>query len=642
MKVLKLINHIVLLIWVVLLLIPAGVFAGGSMEESSSGSVQFQAVRGIISRPEDVITSSFISAIDYNYPEPEGDLGIYLYSGNKQILSSAGQQVFVAGIQGARLAMTDLPPMNLCFVIDNSGSMGGEAKMEWVWDSFDIFIDTVRDTDFVSVVRFDDKGEVMFPSTRMDTPAIRKKVREIVRSVHPSGGTNLAAGLELGYQQTMMNFREEYTNRGLFLTDGQGGSEGMVEMAGTFRDIGISISTIGLGSGFNGDLLREVARAGAGTSRFISDRETMMEVFGTGLSRMIVPVVEDLELVFTLPEGSRITGTWAYEYETEENSAVYRYPTVYVGDYETIIIQAELPQFDEGEIVSALKVTGKYTDSTGRRREMPAKYLELKVVGEGGVTDGFSDSVVLRSGTILHFAEALKKIGRLYYEGEGEQIDKENPDYGERIEGAIGISNSIKKELLSARERLDFIGFEEEIQIVESYLRILGGEAEYTAEQVEEIVSDREPELKMVEYPFPTRVGSLFRELVLTLQDQPEGVMIVSGFSFKDDREAQILEFLGNYAETNFAGIGTYPLVSREDLNKILIEQKLSLSGLFETENAIAVGEMLSAKYMVTGTVIEMKSSVIIFTRIIDIETAQILGASQIIVEKDEDVKALL
>ena len=53
-------------------------------------------------------------------------------------------------------------------------------------------------------------------------------------------------------------------------------------------------------------------------------------------------------------------------------------------------------------------------------------------------------------------------------------------------------------------------------------------------------------------------------------------------------------------------------------------------------------GEMLSVRYMVTGMVIEMKSSVIIFTRIIDIETAQILGASQIIVEKDEDVKALL
>ena len=628
---------------VLTILIPQAVlFAGGASEESSSGSVRFQADQGIISRPDEVIASSFISSIDYNYPEPDGNFGVYLYSGNREVPASGGVQVFVAGIQSARLSMADLPPMNLCFVIDNSGSMEGEAKMEWVWDSFDIFIETVRETDFVSVVRFDSTAEVLFPSTRMENFETRKKVQDIVRSIQPAGGTNLYAGLELGYQQVMMNFRKEYVNRVLFLTDGQGGSEGMLETAAAYRDMGINVSTIGLGTGFNGELLRSVAKTGGGTSRFVSDRERMLEIFGTGLSRMIVPVVSDLELELELPGESRITGVWAYDYKTEMNKVLCSYPNLHVGDYETIIIQADLPPLPETNTFTALRVTGRYTDSSGNQREMPDKSLNLEISEEGGTTDGFSDAVVLRSGTALRFAEALKEIGRLYYTEDGLPVSEETADYMGRIEEAIKIANSMKKELYSAGERLESAGFQEEIEILEKYLRILGGRAEYTEEHVKKVVSDREPEVKVTEYSFTDRVSSLFRELMLTLKDQHPGALVISGFSFKDDRESPILDFLGNYAVSSFSGSETFPLVSREDLDKIMEEQKLTLSGLFETETAISVGELLSAKYMITGTVIEMNASVIIFTRIINIETSQIIGASQIIVNKDTNVTSLL
>ncbi len=630
------------IIVVVCMLIPSFVFAGGSMEESSTGSVQFQAAQGIISRPEEVITSSFISAIDYHYPEPEGDFGVYIYSGNRQIPASGGPQVFTVGIQGARLAMADLPPMNLCFVIDHSGSMSSANKMEWVWESFDIFIDTVRDTDYVSIVKFDNSAEVVFSSTRISNREIREKLRQAVRSIHPAGGTNLTVGLELGYQQAMTNFRKEYTNRVLFLTDGKGDSEGMLEMAETFKDIGINVSTIGLGTGFNGELLRSVAKAGAGTSRFISDRETMREVFGTGLSRMVVPVLRNLELTVRLPTGSGVTNTWAYDYAVEGNTVTYTYPAIHVGDYETIVLQADLPKLKNLGKLSLLEVTGAYTDSGGQRKQMPKQVLSVQVVEAGKETDGFSDAIVLRAGTVLKYAEALKKIGSIYYGADGTSISKDDPNYSSVIADALGIANSAKKELYSVEERLEFDGFTDEIKVIESYIRILGGELAYSDEQVKEFVEDREPEVKPREYPFPNRVESLFRELSLTLEGHSGGTMVVSGFSFKDDRAAPILDFLTSFAETSFTNNVDFPVVSRQDLEKVLEEQELALSGLFETENAIAVGELLSARYMVTGTVIEMGSAVIIFSRIIDIESSEILGATQIIVEKDENMATLL
>ena len=76
--------------------------------------------------------------------------------------------------------------MNLVFVIDHSGSMADADKLDWVKDSFDIFIERVRDVDYVSLVIFDDRASVVFPATRMDSREVRMRFKRAVHSI-PSG-----------------------------------------------------------------------------------------------------------------------------------------------------------------------------------------------------------------------------------------------------------------------------------------------------------------------------------------------------------------------------------------------------------------------------------------------------------------------
>ena len=148
-------------------------------------------------------------------------------------------EVIHIGIQARRSPFSELPPLNLAFVIDRSGSMASEDKLGWVKQAIDIFIRSVRDIDFVSLIVFDDTAQVL------------------------------------------ANFRKEYIDRVLFLTDGVGESTGILEMAEQFREMGISVSTIGVGEDFDLDLMVELAKRGGGSSRFISDREEMEETFGT-------------------------------------------------------------------------------------------------------------------------------------------------------------------------------------------------------------------------------------------------------------------------------------------------------------------------------------------------------------------------
>ncbi len=99
---------------------------------------------------------------------------------------------------------------------------------------------------------------------------------------------------------------------------------------------------------------------------------------------------------------------------------------------------------------------------------------------------------------------------------------------------------------------------------------------------------------------------------------------------------------LNEMALVELTKIDTLKLVEREKLLDVLREQELALSDLMDTSKAIMVGKFLSATLILTGTVIEMSESVIIFGRVIDVQTAEIQSAAQIIVQKNADLSSLL
>ena len=562
---------------ILLAVVATASWTGGSMEESSAGRSEYLAERGLITPAQEIFESSFIGKVDYAYPQPEGQFGVTAYTGHRQVSASGQEELIVIGLQGRKTRFEELPPLNLAFVIDKSGSMSDANKMDWVKESFDIFIEQVRSDDFVSLVVFDSTARVIFPSTRIR--GNRKRFRQVVHWISPGGGTNLVAGLKLGYEQVMANFRKEYVNRVLFLTDGVGDSAGIFEMAESYKKLGINVSTIGLGRNFDLNLMRKLAEHGGGSSRFISDRERMVETFGAGLSRMAVPVAKKVSLEIELLNGVRPVNTWAYDHRQAGSTVRYSFPTIHLGDYETI---------------------------------------------------------VLRAGTMLHFAQGLKEIGRKYYEGK-HLAGQEGRDL---IKFLLSRTNNIKKEVPNAQQRLDFQGFDEELAVLDNYIKIFGGALEMESSELEALRSDTELQPVNLKRSFLERAGALFREMSLDLQSRKAGNIAVSGFAVSDGRKAGITDLLDEMAQSFFAG--SFTMVERQRIDAVLQEQEMALSELMETTEAIKVGRFLSADYILTGTVIPMNSSVIIFSRIIDTRTTAVESAAQVVVPIDEEVRTLL
>lgn len=663
-----------------LLLMCAAVFAGGQSEGSATATHgKYLAGQGIIVPPKDVHINGYIAQIDYNYPLPEEDeFAVYLYHGNRQLSNQGQDEILHIGIKAAKTPFDDLPPLNLSFVIDTSGSMSGDDKLEWVKESFEIFINKVRDIDFVSLVSFSSESSVIFPSTKIDSQKKREELLQAVISMNPGGGTNLAAGLEDGYAQVFANYRNNYSNRVLFLTDGVGDENGILEMAENYRAMGINVSTIGVGSDFDVNLMVELAKSGGGSSRFISDREEMKETFGDELDRMIVPAARELKMRLVLPEWISLTNTWGYNCEKTDHLVTYTLPTLHNGDYETILAEIKINPTNLTGTQNIADFYIEYETLNGREVSKGPYKISAELVKNVFPVHGVSDYTVLKSSTMLNIARSMIKIGAIYYstqekinqvnnlrykdwnelsEQELLEIEDEQTSF-ERISSteimdleheimssynlAMNISLDTRKMVLNNKTRLDNIGFDDELLILDKYIEILGKELELNNEKLTELKNDIEITPHVGKRSVVDQLENLFKEINLSLQLEQASTVMVVPFLQPEEKTTPFTELLNQFAMNSLSYNSILTLLDRENLVHVMEEQKLSMSGLVDTDKALKVGKLLSAQYIITGKVIPMSRSTIVFVRVINIESGEVETVSQVILPITEDLQAML
>jgi TolB-like protein len=269
-----------------------------------------------------------------------------------------------------------------------------------------------------------------------------------------------------------------------------------------------------------------------------------------------------------------------------------------------------------------------YDDTQGNKHHSGPHYVRATFVDMESPVSGFSNSMVLKSGTHLHFAQALKEIGRLYY---SHQLDR-----------ALEITVAAKKELSNANLRLGSDDFNDQIAILDKYINILGRDLQIAETETRRIIQDREIAPQVEGRSLHEHCKNLFQEMTLTMETGSQGAIAVSGFTTKDGKTTDLITLLNEMAMLEIAKHRNLHVVERDKLDMVLDEQKLALSDLVDTTNAITVGKLLTVSHILTGTVLEMPGSVVIFGRIINVESGEIESAAQVIVPRNREVEALL
>ena len=184
---------------------------------------------------------------------------------------------------------TRRPLLNLGIAIDRSGSMGGEP-MQRAREAAAYLIRQLDPTDRVSVVAFDDQIDVLTPCRALGRA---EGILENLDSLEARGGTDLHRGWSEACHQVEKGIERQRLNRVILLSDGQANT-GITQAARIQAQVeqwqrkGISTSTVGLGLGYNEDLLAGMAQAGNGNFYHVnspSEIETSFAVELSGLSR---------------------------------------------------------------------------------------------------------------------------------------------------------------------------------------------------------------------------------------------------------------------------------------------------------------------------------------------------------------------
>jgi Ca-activated chloride channel family protein len=205
-------------------------------------------------------------------------------------------------------------PMNLVVVVDHSGSMAEDNRLDKVKLGLHTLVDNLRAEDRISLISFDD---VVTTDAGFTDTLDREALHAAIDKLRPRGSTNIYAGLEAGFQALGEYPTNERQNRVIFLSDGLAtvgitDDYSIMAMAKERISAGIGLTTVGVGSSFDVELMRGLAENGAGNYYFLEDGAAAGEVFTEELDYFMTPLALDIDIEATAGAGwtlSTVYGT---------------------------------------------------------------------------------------------------------------------------------------------------------------------------------------------------------------------------------------------------------------------------------------------------------------------------------------------
>lgn len=266
-----------------------------------------------------------------------------------------GENAFVlAKITGATSdERINRPPLNLSLVLDRSGSMAGD-KLEYVKQAAAFLVQHLTPRDRLSLVTYDHMVDVIMASSFM---TYKDQYVQAINAIRAGGSTNLSGGWMKGCQLVEAERTEGGVNRVLLLTDGLA-NQGITDhvrlgkMAAGKRSEGVTTTTMGVGMGFNEDLLTRMSSNGGGAFYFIDNPDQAPAIFQEELTDLLNVVGQNLVITVMLEAGVKLLGQLTNYTRTDGVSgSEYWLGDLFAEEEKIFLIELALPEHDdEGEV----------------------------------------------------------------------------------------------------------------------------------------------------------------------------------------------------------------------------------------------------------------------------------------------------
>ena len=233
-------------------------------------------------------------------------------------------------------------PVNVAFVIDRSGSMEGE-RIAQARAAATMAVNRLNSRDIASVVVFDNVADVLMQAQPVHDPAVFDNA---IRQIWARGSTAIHAGVLLGASEVRRYHEPGRLNRVVLLSDG-GANIGPSKPAdfallgAALLSQGISVSTIGLGLGYNEDLMTKLAYASDGNHAFVERSDQLVSIFDKEFGDVLSVVAQELVIKIRLEPGFRPIRTLGRESEISGDQVTIRLNQIYGGQEKYVVLELD-------------------------------------------------------------------------------------------------------------------------------------------------------------------------------------------------------------------------------------------------------------------------------------------------------------
>ena len=276
--------------------------------------------------------------------------------------------------------------------------------------------------------------------------------------------TNLYDGMVLGYEQAEAGMEGFLLSRVMLLSDGLA-NEGVVDSelilatSRDFNDLGIGLTTVGVGLEFNQELMRCLSEQGGGNFYFIQNAEKITEVFRDELDFLVTPLANDLLVSISFADGFTLGETYGLSYEIDElGRAVVRVPTVFASrSGGATLLRIDLTDAIDGlagRVVTEIAYSYRPIGGDGTVLDEVSSITDARVPAVDESGRGYDAPVVLKSLVLWNMVESFKKAADIY----GGPYDNQAAlDEIERLAAYVDEANALLEDEEIARDREELI-----------------------------------------------------------------------------------------------------------------------------------------------------------------------------------------
>lgn len=307
-------------------------------------------------------------------------------------------------------------PINLALVIDRSGSMRGD-RIEQATAAAMMAVNTLSSQDTLSVVIYDDVVDVIVPAAKVGDK--KKLISQIRQRLTARGGTALFAGVSRGIKETRKFLDKAHVNRIVLLSDGQANvgpssTSELAELGKIAARKGIAITTMGIGEGYNEDLMAAMAQYSDGNHVFVQNTHDLENAFAHEFGDVMSVVAQDVIVEINVADGVKPLRLLGREGDIHDNRVTVKLNQLYANQEKYVMLEVLPTKGSAAQSKPLADVNVSYDNLATRQKErwdekMAIRYTaSASEVQKARVEEVIVDSAIQKSA--IQNEQALKLI----------------------------------------------------------------------------------------------------------------------------------------------------------------------------------------------------------------------------------------